>query len=88
LRGGIVSSLAAEGRRSGMLETDKIVAAILSIGYAAQNGGGIKPQNYIELYEEFLGELSKPKASQETKAQTMAGDSLGSIVRQSSLEDI
>jgi hypothetical protein len=71
-----------------MLDTEKIVAAILAIGYAGQNGGGIKPQNYIELYEEFLGELSKPKVGQAAKSQTMPGDSIGSIVRQSSLEDI
>jgi hypothetical protein len=71
-----------------MLETEKIVAAILSIGYAAQNGGGIKPQNYIDLYEEFLGELSKLKGAHETKAQTLSGDSLGSIVRQRPREGI
>jgi hypothetical protein len=71
-----------------MLDTEKIVAAVLTIGYAHQNGGGIKPQNYIELYEEFLGELSKPKVGQAAKAQTTPGDSLGAIVRQSSPEDI
>jgi hypothetical protein len=67
-----------------MLETEKIAAPILAIGYATQHGGGIKTRNYIELYEEFLGELSHPNVRKAANADERPNDSSSSIVRQNS----
>ena len=58
-----------------MIATKKIVAAILAVGYAAQNGGGVKPSNYVELYEEFSSELTKPKVGPAANDLKPSGDS-------------
>jgi hypothetical protein len=67
-----------------MPDMEKIVAAILAVGYAAQNGGGTKTQHYLELYEEFLAELSKPKLRQMAETHETPNEAFGTILRRGS----
>ncbi len=42
-----------------MIESDKIVAAILTAAYAAKDAGAVDPRDYIRKYHEMLQEIRK-----------------------------
>jgi hypothetical protein len=42
-----------------VIESDKIVAAILTAAYAAKDAGAVDPRDYIRKYHEMLQEIRK-----------------------------
>jgi hypothetical protein len=48
-----------------MDETDKVVAAILSVAYAAKDGGVVNPTDYVDAYEKIYGEIKRREEARE-----------------------
>jgi len=47
-----------------MLDTNKIVAAILTAAHTSKDGGFVDPTDYVRVYQEMLAEIEaadKPK---------------------------
>jgi hypothetical protein len=59
-----------------VVESDKIVAAILTAAYAAKDAGAVDPQDYIRKYHEMLQEIRK----QDEKVAGFAGTLEATIV--------
>jgi hypothetical protein len=54
-----------------VIESDKIVAAILTAAYAAKDAGAVDPRDYIRKYQEMLQEIRKQDEKVAAFAETL-----------------